>query len=203
MYVVLILMLGIVFWAGSILGQRLQGSPLEDRESDLVEKKIKMREEMHRRLIDKLLHGIGPDRDMFADMDKMMEEIMKDSFSGSSSSFSFGGDSQFKLEWHETKVGRTLEITPKNPEQELDINVANGMITIQGKSKDQSQGAVSYSNFSNSMNVPSDCDAEKVKIDHKDGKILVQLPFLKARPVDVRPKDNRTPIGPSENDVSI
>ena len=201
MYVVLLLMFGAVFWAGAILGQ--QGNSPVDRETDLIEKRLKMREEMHRRMLDKLLHGIGPDQDMFSDMEKMMEEMMNESFSGFSSSLSISGDSQFKMEWVESKVGRTLKITPKNPEQQLDINVSNGMITIQGKGKSEAKGAVSYSNFSNSMSVPLDCDASKVKIDQKDGKIIVQFPYLKARPVNVKPKDNRVPIGPSEGDVSI
>lgn len=201
MYAVLLLMFGLVFWAGAILGQ--QGSSSQDREADLIEKKLKMRQEMHRRMLDKLLHGIGPDQGMFSDMEKMMEEMMSESFSGFSSSLAISGDSQFKMEWSESKAGRTLQITPNSPEQELDINVANGMITIQGKAKAESQGTVSYSNFSNSLSVPPDCDASRVKIDQKDGKLLVQFPYVKAKALEVKPKDRRTPVGPSESDVPI
>jgi HSP20 family molecular chaperone IbpA len=194
-------MFGLVFWAGAILGQ--QGSTSRDREAEQLEKKLKLRQEMHRRMLDKLLHGIGPDQDMFSDMEKMMEEMMNESLSGFSSSMAISGDSQFKMEWSESKTGRTLQITPKTPEQELDINVANGMITIQGKAKSESQGRVSYSNFSNSLSVPADCDASRVKIDQKEGKLLVQFPYLKAKAIEIKPKDNRTPVGPSEGDVSI
>jgi HSP20 family molecular chaperone IbpA len=199
--VVVLILLGLVFWAGAILGQ--QGGKVQDRESDLVEKKLKMREEMHRRLLDKLLHGVGSDQDMFSDMEKMMEEMMKESFSGFSSSLTISGDAQFKMEWSESKAGRTLEITPKDPEQQLDINISNGLITIQGKAKSEVGGAVTLSNFSNSLSVPSDCDASKVKMDHKDGKLLVQFPFLKTKEVEVKPKNRRIPIGPNDGDVSI
>lgn len=201
MYVVLTLMFGLVFWAGTILGQQ-KSRPIDDNPSDLMEKRMKMREEMHRRMMEKLLNGFGPDQDMFSDMEKMMDDMLRDSFTGFSS-LSPSTSSNFSMEWSEDTQGRTLSITPKNPKENLDINVSNGLIIIKGKSETKSANGVAVSNFTNSFNVPEDCDPGKVKIDQKDGKILVQFPYWKAKPVDLKPKEDRKPIGPSEGDVQI
>lgn len=201
MYVVLAILFGVVFWAGTILGQR-STRPVDDQE-DLIEKRMKMREEMHRRMIDKLLHGIGPDQDMFSDMEKMMDDIMSDSMSGLSLTNS--ASINFSTDWQETKSGRTLAITPKDPGQNLDINVSNGFVTIKGKNERKTQNGVSYSNFSNSFNVPADCDDTKVKMEQKDGKILLHFPFRTARAStpEQKKEPERKPLPPSENDVQI
>lgn len=201
MYVVLTIMIAVVFWAGTLLGQ--QGSrPVDDQTSDLMEKRLKMREEMHRRMMDKLLHGKGPDQDMFSDMEKMMEDLMSDSFTGFSS-LNMSSSSNFRMEWLESSAGRTLALTPKDPKQNLDINVSNGLIIIKGKSEEKTPHGVSVSNFTNSFNVPDDCDPSKVTIEQKEGKILVQFPFRKARAIDLKPKDERKPLKPSKSDVQI
>jgi HSP20 family molecular chaperone IbpA len=202
MYVVLACMFAFILWAGALLGQ---GSRPVDDASDAFEKRMRMRGEMHRRMIDKLFHGVGPDQDMFSDMEKMMDDAMKDSFS----SFEmFDGrestSSHYRSEWKESVSGRTLEITPSKPDQQLDINVANGMITIKGKAEKKTGHSSFISNFSNAFSVPGDCDPSKVKIDQKDGKILVFFPYAKtSRPVEVRPKEDRKPLPPSDSDVQI
>jgi HSP20 family molecular chaperone IbpA len=194
-------MFAVVFWAGTLLGQR-SVRPVDDHDSDLLEKRMKMREEMHRRMMNKLLHGIGPDQDMFSDMEEMMNEIMSDS-SGGFSSFSSGSSANFKMEWKDSSLGRTLEITPSDPKQNLDINVSNGLIIIKGKVESKSANGVSISNFSNSFNVPEDCDPAKVKMDQRDGKIFVHFPFRAAKSSLPKPKDDRRPLPPSGEDVQI
>lgn len=201
MYVVLFLMLAVVFWAGTLFGQ--QGTrPVDDRPSDLMEKRMKMREEMHRRMMDKLINGFGPDQDMFSDMESMMDEMLRDSFTGFSSLAPSA--SNFSMEWQERSDGRTLAITPKDPGQNLDINVSNGLVIIKGKSENKSSQGVSVSNFTNSFNVPEDCDPSKVKIDQKDGKILVHFPYRTAKSLQLKPQENdRKPLKPSEEDIQI
>lgn len=197
MYVTLGLMLLCAFWAGTLLGQ--QGSrPVDDKDSTSMEKRMKMREEMHRRMMEKLLSGIGSDEDLFSDMEKFMDEVMTDSFNGFHS-FSRTTSQNYQIEWNESKEGRTLIITPKNPGQQLDINVASGLITIKGKSEQKTPQGISTSNFSNSFNVPGDCDPAKVKMNQKDGKILVHFPYRNVKSVDI----DRKPLPPSENDVQI
>lgn len=203
MYVTLSLMFLLIFWAGTLLGQQ-SSRPVDDQESDSMEKRLKMREEMHRRMMDKLLNGIGSDEDLFSDMEKFMDEVMTDSFNGLHS-FSRTTSQNYQIEWTESGAGRTLSITPKTPEQQLDINVADGLITIKGKSEHKTPHGVSYSNFSNSFNVPGDCDPSKVKMDQKEGKILVHFPYRNVKAVDINPpeKDERKPLPPSEGDVQI
>lgn len=202
MYVVLSLMFLMVFYAGSLLGQQ-KSRPIDDHDSISMEKRMKMREEMHRRMMEKLLRGVGPDQEMFKDMEAFMDEVMSDSFSGFDS-FTRTTAHNYKMEWTETAGGRTLEITPKNKDQKLDINVSNGLIIIQGKTETKTPNGVSVSNFSNSFNVPGDCDPEKVKLDQKDGKILVQFPYRTARAQDIQPKkEERKPMPPTGEEVQI
>ena len=199
MYLVLSIMFLLVFWAGALLGQ--QGSrPIVDDETETFEKRLKIREEIHRRMMEKLLRGVGPDQDMFSDVEKMMDDMMKDSFSGMQS-ISGIKSSNYKMEWKESNQGRTLEITPANPSQHLDINVANGLITIKGK---EEKGSF-VSSFSNAFSVPGDCDPAKVKMDQKDGKILVSFPYIAARPIKKSTPDvpKRVPLPPSQGDVQI
>lgn len=159
------------------------------------EKILKMREEMHRRMMEKLINGLGDDEALFKDMEQMMNDLMKDSFKGFDSYAH--RPHNFKSEWKESKEGRTLEITPNKPEQQLDINVANNMITIKGKTELKTANGTQVSNFTNSFSVPGDCEAGKMKMDLKNGKILVFFPFYK-------PTENkRKPLGPSDKDVTI
>lgn len=201
MYVVLGILFLLVFYTGTLLGQK-HTRPIDD-EPENFQKRMQLREEMHRRMMEKLLRGTGPDQDMFKDMEQFMDEVMSDSFSGFNS-FTRTTAQNYKMEWSETAAGRTLTITPKSPEQQLDINVENGFVVIKGKTEHKTPNGVSVSNFSNSFNVPVDCDAGKVKMDSKDGKILMQFPYRTGKAsIETKPKDERRPVGPSEEDVKI
>lgn len=200
MYLTLFIMFVFVFWTGAILAQ--QGSrPVDDKQTTSMEKRMQMRAEMHRRMMEKLINGVGPDQDMFQDMEKFMEEIMADSFTGFESLTPQAEN--YKMEWSESATGRTLNLTPKTPEQQLDINVSNGLIIIKGKVEDKRPNGIVVSNFTNSFNVPGDCDPAKVKISQHQGKILVSFPWRTAKPADIKPKQDLKPIPPSETDVTI
>lgn len=183
------------------MGQQ-SSRPVDDKESASMEKRLKMREEMHRRMMEKLLKGTGPNEDMFKDMEQFLDEVMTDSFSGFDS-FTRTTAQNYKMDWSETSVGRVLTITPQSPEQKLDIDISNGLVIIKGKTENKSGNSVSISNFSNSFNVPGDCDPSKVKIDQKDGKILVQFPFWDSKAISDKQKNDRKPIPPSDSDVQI
>lgn len=198
MYVTLSILLLIAFWAGSLLGQQ-NSKPVDDNISTSMEKRMKMREEMHRRIMDKLIHGIGPDQDMFADMEKMMDEVMTDSFNGFDSLTPT--NQNYQSEWQESSGGRTLVITPKSKEQKLNIDISNGLVIIKGMNETKTPHGVSVSNFTNSFSIPADCDGTKVKMDQKDSKILVFFPYLKA-PKEIKAPD-RKPLPPSGEEVEI
>jgi HSP20 family molecular chaperone IbpA len=200
MYVVLTILFLLIFWAGSLLGQQ---KPQPMNQQDLLMKRLQMREEMHRRMMEKVLKGTGSDEDLFKEMEAYMTDVIKDSFTGFDASMMGQEAQNFTMEWNETSTGRTLVITPKTPDQKLDINVENGLITIKGNVEHKTPNGISVSNFSNSLNIPEDCDPTKVKMDQKNGKILVQFPYRGAKPAKVLPGKDLKPIPPSESDVQI
>ncbi len=189
-------MLALILWAGVILGQ--QGLMLIEVNKKEIDNPRNMRDEIHRRILNKLLHGIGPDQDMFSDMDKMMDDMTQHSLTSIESS-------QYRKEWTQSTSGRTLILTPKSLEQQLDINVTNGIITISGKVENKNSNGVSYSSFNHSFNVPSDCNPAHLKTDHKQGKVLLYFPFTKSEvhPIKKSPQNNRRPLPPADSDVQI
>ncbi len=194
MYVVLGILFLMVFSAGTLLGQQVS-KPVDDN-VDPMEKRMRLREEMHRRMMDKILRGIGPDQDMFSDMEKFMDEVMTDSFNGFES-FSRTTSQNYKLEWLESTSGRTLSITPNSKDQKLNIDVSNGLVIIKGSNEVKTPQGLSVSNFTNSFNVPGDCDPGKVKMEQKGGTILVFFPYRTAT------KEIRKPVAPTGDEVQI
>lgn len=146
-----------------------------------------LREEIHRRIMDKLLRGIGPDHDLFSDLDQMFEEGLE-----------LRGSAAYATSWVEGEKGRTLLITPKDPEQKLDINVENGLISIKGKEERKTEFGTSIRSFANSFSVPHDVDPSKVEISQKEGKILVSFPFRQKAP-----GTDRYPVPAGKDDVTI
>jgi HSP20 family molecular chaperone IbpA len=199
MYVTLGLILTVMIWTFSSLGQK-------DRTSDSTfnrsERRQQLREEMHRRMRDKLLHGIGPDQDLFQGMEQLLEDSFSDSFSAFESFGSMGAN--FSTEWITSDKGRTLVVTPKSENQQLDIDVNKGMITIKGKTENKTGHSTSLSSFSNSFSIPQDLDADKVQIAQKDNKILVEFPYRKEeKTISLPKKEERKPITPPKDAVEI
>jgi hypothetical protein len=199
----LYIVLGLIFifftLALTAFGQMSSG--VKDKESESFKRRMQLREEMHKRMRDHLLLGMGQDQDMFKDLEQMMEEALSDSMSQIDQIG--GGLSPFKMEWSESQSGRTLVVTPQSPEQKINIDVNATMITIKSESQAKSQHSVSSSAMSNSFPVPDDCDGTKVKMDHKDGKFLLAFPFKTVKSIQRPEKEERKPLPPSEQDVQI
>jgi HSP20 family molecular chaperone IbpA len=204
MYVILGIMFLLLLAVLSTCLAQFQSSPPPSRPNveplDHLKRSMELREEMHRRMRDKILRGIGPDQDMFKDMEKLLEETMSESHSGFDS---IVPAANFSMEWLRSNGGRTLVVTPKNPQQQLDIDVKTHMITIKGKVENKSAGNSFVSSFSNTFSVPEDCDGDRVKIDQRDGKILVELPFRSVKQINVPKKEERKPLPPSGEEVTI
>jgi HSP20 family molecular chaperone IbpA len=132
-------------------------------------------DEAHKRLRDSLIHGFGDDDDIF----KGMDQLLQDSFS-SGSSLMPSMKKNYDMEWTETRSGRVLTIIPKDPKQQLDINVQNNLVTIKGKIETKTAQGTSSSSFSNSFSVPEDCDASKVQMSQKNGSIVMAFPYSTA-----------------------
>ena len=206
MYVVLSVIILFSLWMLQALGQKISGNvqnqkqPTASAQDEQIRRHLQMREEMHKRIRDKLINGFGSNDDLFEGMDQMMNEAFSDSFMTMDS---LSGDGPaMKLDWQETKTGRTLLITPEDPAQKIDLDVKENSITIKGEVKNESPNGTSLSQFSNSFPVPNDCDGSKVKISNKAGKIVMDFPF-KITSVPSKPKDHRAPIKPLGGEVSI
>lgn len=172
------------------------------KQNESTEKRMRLREEMHYRLMNKLLNGIGSDTDLFSDMEQMMDEAFKESFSSGGFSSSFGNN-KLSMNWKENDKGRILEISPVSSGEKMDINVINGMIQIQGKTEIKSESGTSYSQYSNSFSVPTDCDGGKVKMESIDGKIVLFFPYKTIQEIEKKPPNKLKPVEATEEDVRI
>lgn len=204
MYVTLLLIFVALFSVGTILAQQVfktsDNSHDQLRNKLRHENRLRKRQEMHQRMLEKLLHGNGPDQDMFKDMEEFMDEAMRDTFSTSH----FAQIQNYKTEWKETSTGRILEITPKSPSQQLDINVSNGFVVIKENIETKTANGSSISSSSNSFNVPEDCDPGKVKMETREGKIVMEFPYAVAKKLELKKvPDNRKPLAPTEQDIQI
>lgn len=162
---------------------------------------MEMRLEMHRRIMEKLLHGNGPDEGLFDDLEKMMQESFSDAFKGfqdlDRSAFTRSHEVPVKTNWLESKEGRTLQIDPQDPSLKLDIKVENSQIQIKGEKQKEGGAKVAFSEFSYSLSTPPDVDPAKVQISQKDTSILVFLPFKK------KDEKGRIPVEKRPDEVTI
>lgn len=180
----------------------------KDDQKSSFDRAMEMREMLHKRLRDHLFHGLGSQDDIFQDMERLFEDVMKDMSDLNLNSLSrLNRPKSYEMAWMEDKEGRTLLLSPRDKGQRLEINVENSMITIKGQSEEKIGNSISASSFTHSYSVPGDCDPTKVKMLEKDGKILMSFPFKTAAkevPKKAAPKkDERLPISPSDGDVTI
>lgn len=196
MYVVLSVIILVSAWMLQALGQKLSGRESVPSHEEQYKRRLQLREEMHKRMMDKLLFDRGSD-DLFSDMESMMDQAMSESFLGVDA---IGArSSSLKMDWSESKAGRTLIIAPEDPAQKIDLDVKGQMITVKGERKAETENGTSMSHFSNSFPVPEDCDGSKVKIKNVDGKIVLEFPYRK----QASGNSSRVPIEPQGDEVSI
>jgi HSP20 family molecular chaperone IbpA len=203
LWVILSLFLLALIWAVTCVAQKVTSPPENQDPMEQLKRRMELREEMHRRMREKLLFGRGSDTDLFEGMDQMFDDAFKD-LNSIGSSFTTQS-SNFDAVWSEDQQGRILTLTPKSKDQQLNIDVNAEMITIKGKTEQRSDAGTLMSSFSNSFSVPQDCDGTKVKMEHKDGKILIKLPFRAGKVTTPKtPKEEeRRPLPPSSEDVTI
>jgi HSP20 family molecular chaperone IbpA len=175
-----------------------------DQQADQIKRREEIREEVHQRIRDMLLNGKADDPDMFKDLEEELGSLMSDSFSGLNQ-LRGGNASNYKSEWLETKFGRTLAITPKDQNQKINIDVNATVITIKGETQQKTATSVYSSAFTNSFPVPDDCDGTRVKMNSKDGKLLIELPFKSLSDVKVpaKKKEERKALPPLPGAVEI
>lgn len=174
-----------------------------DKTKDAPKKELtpmELRLEMHRRIMEKLLHGNGPDEGLFDDLEKMMNESFSEAFKGfqdlDRSAFQ-SAETPLKTSWTESKEGRTLRVDPMDPSLKLDIKVEDSQIQIKGEKQRKNGEKVAFSEFSYSLSTPSDVKASEVKISQDNTSILVFLPFKKLD------EKGRSPVPKRPGEVTI
>jgi HSP20 family molecular chaperone IbpA len=175
-----------------------------DKPKENSQKKLspmELRLEMHRRMMEKLLHGTGPDEGLFEDLEKMMQESFSDAFKSfqdlDREAFQPKGLAPVKTNWTESKEGRTLRIDPQDPDINLDIKVDETQIHIKGEKKKKGGKRIAFSEFSYSLSTPSDVNAAEVKITQSDSGLLLFLPFKKTD------EKGRSPVQKRPGEVTI
>jgi len=181
-------------------GQKSQ----QDSRQAARQEAMRLREELHRRLLNHLFHGTGTTDDVFKDMDSLFEDVMSDM----GEDFSSGGSKNYEMTWTESKEGRSLLLSPQDKNQKLEINVEQGMVSIKGNNQVKTPNGTSISSFSHSYSVPGDCDWTRVKILEKEGKIVLSFPYksLDSAPKSPKPEEknlDRTPLPPAGQEVTI
>lgn len=183
-----ILLLSLLIFSVTTLAQKM--SP---------EEYARKRAEFDRRLRERIFNNANVDSDRWVqEMESAMEELMQDSLRDieslrrESDASGFGVRGGTQLAWSEGKEGRTLTVTPANPEVQMDVQVLNGIITI----KTELTKGNSRSQSSSSQMVPGDCDGDLVKTEGKEGKLVLFFPWKKA---DNSPKSLKT--GPRKIDI--
>jgi hypothetical protein len=141
--------------------------------------RLRQREELHQKMF-QALRGHDLESSML-EMEKMMNEMMSDLHSDMQGFSAFSAPSfqaPFRYDWRMNDVGRSLVITPSSKETKLDVKVENQLLTIQSIMKNGEAKKI--------MSVPPDCDADKVKMEEKDGNLVLFFPF-KSKDSDLKP----------------
>lgn len=132
--------------------------------------RMRQREALHQKMF-QALQGDNLDRSL-RDMEKMMNEMMSD-MQMDMQEFNFSSRTSaltpFTYDWRMNEKGRSLVITPQSKETKLDVKVENQLLTIQSNMKQGEAKRI--------MSVPQDCDPDRVKMEEKDGNLVLFFPF--------------------------
>lgn len=164
-------------------------------QSDATER-LKRYEEFHQKLRERIFKGFDDSslEEMNRLVDEMMDEGLRDFPSTGLARFS-GGPS---MSWSEVKAGRELLIIPKSKSDKLDVQVQDGMITIKSvRSEGQVQGQSTFA-----QTVPGDCDPDLVKMESKNGGLLLFFPWKKGKTPAV-PEPTLKPLKPKKDDIDV
>lgn len=162
------------------------------------EERMQRYNQFHQKLREQMLKGFDDKslEEMNRMVDEMMDQSMRDFPSMGLSRFSSG----LNLSWNERKDGRELIIIPKSKEEKLDVQVQNQLIMI----KTTRTEGNSHSESSHAQNVPSDCDADQVKMEAREGGLVMFFPWKKGlTPRNVNPESERKPLKPKKKDIDV
>ena len=165
------------------------------------------RAELRQQMRERMLNGFGddPERTM-REMERMMDDLVRDSMReiqnlqmqgfSSGDPLSMGVRGGVMTEWTEDKDGRILTVSPDKPETKMDVQVLNGIVTI----KSEVTTPNSKNQFTRTQLVPGDCNGDRVRMDTKDGKLILHFPWKSS----VKPTEkDRKPLKPGDAKIDI
>jgi hypothetical protein len=163
-----------------------------------LEERMQRYNQFHQKLREQMLKGFDDKSldEMNRMVDEMMDQSMRDFPSMGLSRFSSG----LNLSWNERKDGRELIIIPKSKEDKLDVQVHNQLITIKMTKTDRN----SHSESSHAQNVPADCDSDKVKMEAREGGLVMFFPWKKGQaPKSFNPDSERKLLKPQKKNIDV
>ena len=135
------------------------------------------------------LPGVRSTQDPFADFQKEMDRLLQDFWQGNTLPSQFRANKAAiqmpQIEVSETDEAYLVEADlPGLTEDEVDVNLADGLLTIRGEKKleeDKKEKGVqyterSYGMFRRTLQVPTDVKEEDIKAEFKNGVLHLELP---------------------------
>lgn len=162
-----------------------------------MQQRMRLREEMHRKMLDSVLRGGDPSSTL-RDMDAMMDSLMEDSLADMQQlrGLAPGPVSRaLSMQWSETKEGRILFVKSADKDAKLDVEVKDQVVTIKTEFGQSTNGSQVRGQSTLSKTIPSDCDGEKVKLEAKEGGLELFFPFRG------RAQEKRVPLPGKPSDI--
>lgn len=128
---------------------------------------------------------------IFQDMENKMQEDL-------GGFRAWAGSSGASYEWKETEKERILEITPKDKNTPLNIQINKGVIEISSEMKEENlkekSRSMNMTSFKQSFTAPEDVETEKAQIENKEGKVIVRFPLKSGVTGKVNNKKTTVPV---------
>lgn len=194
----------------------VQAQNLSNEQAEM-QKKVEEIMKNRERLFNSLLND-----DSFREMEKRMEEMMKnfdnDDFDLGANSF-FGGSIVGEYDWKDTETQKILAIKVKQiKDRPLDIKIEKGQIIIKGEVEEVSPKNAKRKiqkkvHFERVFSIPKGVDEKNPEFENKDGELLImfkklrkdtkQQSNIKTRKTSPNPEEERIPVAPDKNDISL
>ncbi|MFA9200774.1 MAG: Hsp20/alpha crystallin family protein, partial [Cypionkella sp.] len=123
--------------------------------------------------------------DLHRQVNRLFDQMFERDRTGGTSLFPGGLAPALDLHADEKRVEITAEL-PGVREQDINITVENGMLTLSGEKRSERNDETGYSErsygrFERSIALPSDVDEDRATADFRDGVLRVSIPRSEAK----------------------
>lgn len=158
-----------------------------------LDKMMQQMLDQQRRMLEEMEKGDSSFDDY---VNKMFERLRGNAFGTFSGDTFEIGRKAVRSYWEETDKERTLIVEFQNEKDKIDIKIENGMVNFSGIQINEvknDKGEVvssSRSQFSSSVGIPRDVDADNPKMKKVDKKIHISFKKISSKNVDVKKDQN-------------